>query len=279
MPGWERGLTVTEPTWSIIAGEGPLVATAIHDGHTVREELRARCALSELERLREEDPFTGPWTKLANTSVVVHRSRFEVDLNRPREKAVYLHPEDAWGLNVWKEPLGPEMANRSLLLHDSFYAELKQLLKTVEERHKCFVVIDLHSYNHRRDGPDAPAAAPEENPEVNLGTGNLDRERWGPVVDAFMSALRGFDFGGRHLDVRENVKFRGGYLSKWTQENFPGSGCALAVEFKKFFMDEWTGEPVPDAIEAIGRALTCTVSPVLTALARMGSGAGSRRQA
>ncbi len=257
---------VGEPTWSIATGEGPLVATAIHNGHAIREELRHRSALHASDRLREEDPFTGEWTTVAGTQVVVHRSRFEVDLNRPRDKAVYLRPEDAWGLNLWKEPLDPEKVDLSLSLYDSFYADLKQLLKDVEKSHGRFVLFDLHSYNHRRTGPEAPPAPPEENPEVNVGTGNLDRERWGPVVESFVSALREFDFQGRQLDVRENVKFRGGYLSKWVQENFPRSGCAIAIEFKKFFMDEWTGEPVPDTMETIRRGLAATVSPVLAAL-------------
>ncbi len=257
------------PAWSVVPGEGPLVATAIHDGHAIREELRDRSALSGSVRLREEDPFTGEWTTVADTRVVVRRSRFEVDLNRLREKAVYQEPGDAWGLDLWKEPLTPEMLDRSLALYDSFYAELKRLLQKKVESHGRFVLFDLHSYNHRRAGPEGPPAAPEENPEVNVGTGNLDRELWGPVVEPFLSAMRGFDVGGRQLDVRENVKFRGGYLSKWVQQEFPGSGCALAIEFKKFFMDEWTGQPVPETMAAIGRALASTVSPVLAALARV----------
>ena len=260
-----------EPTWSIVEGEGPLVATAIHDGHAIREQLQDRCALSESQRLREEDPFTGEWTTVAGTRVVARRSRFEVDLNRPREKAVYRQPEDAWGLNLWREPLTPEMVDRSLALYDSFYAELKPLLQKKVESHGRFVVFDLHSYNHRRGGPEAPPAAPRENPEVNVGTGNMDRRSWAPVVDAFLSALGGFDFRGRHLDVRENVKFRGGYLSKWVQQEFPGAGCALAIEFKKFFMDEWTGNPVPETMAAINQALASTASPVLAALARRDS--------
>ncbi len=258
-----------EPAWSVVAGDGPLVATAIHDGHEIRDELLNRCALDESERLQEEDPFTGEWTTVARTRVVVLRSRFEVDLNRPRGKAVYVSPEDAWGLTVWKEPITPQMVDRSLALYDSFYAELKLLLTRKVADHGRFVLFDLHSYNHRRGGPEAPPASPEENPEVNVGTGNLDRELWGSVVESFLSTLRGVDFGGRNLDVRENVKFRGGHLSKWVRESFPGSGCALAIEFKKFFMDEWTGEPVPGAIEAIRRALAPTVPPVLAALARM----------
>ncbi len=260
-----------ESTWSVMTGDGPLVATAIHDGHAIREELRDRSALSESVRLREEDPFTGEWTTVAGTRVVVRRSRFEVDLNRPREKAVYLEPGDAWGLALWREPLTPEMLDRSLALYDSFYAELRQMLQKKVESHGRFVLFDLHSYNHRRAGPEGPPAAPTQNPEVNVGTGNLDRELWAPVVESFLSALGGFDFGGRHLDVRENVKFRGGYLSKWVQQEFPGSGCALAIEFKKFFMDEWTGEPDPKTIETVGRALESTVAPVLAALGRRGS--------
>jgi N-formylglutamate deformylase len=260
---------VAEPAWSIVPGDGPLVATAIHHGHAIREELRNRCALSEAERLREEDPFTGEWTAVAGARVVVHRSRFEVDLNRPRARAVYLEPGDAWGLEVWREPPTPEMVDLSRSLHDSFYAELTNLLREKVARHGRFVLFDLHSYNHRRAGPEGPPAAPEENPEVNVGTGNLDREPWTPVVDAFLTALGGFDFRGRRLDVRENVKFRGGYVSKWVQKEFPGTGCALAIEFKKFFMDEWTGQPVPETMETIVRALASTVSPVLAALARV----------
>ena len=34
--------------------------------------------------------------------IIVNRSRFEVDINRPRDKAVYITPEDAWGLHIWK---------------------------------------------------------------------------------------------------------------------------------------------------------------------------------
>ena len=73
----------------------PLIAAAIHHGHGVREEIAERLALTEDERLREEDPFTGEWTTITQTRLVGLRSRFEVDLNRPREKAVYLAPEDA----------------------------------------------------------------------------------------------------------------------------------------------------------------------------------------
>ena len=112
-------------------------------------------------------------------------------------------------------------------------------------------------------GSDAPPDDPEYSPEVNIGTGSMDRERWGRLVDQFMADLRDFDFLGRRLDVRENVRFNGGHMAKWIHGNFLTSGCCLAIEFKKFFMDEWTGKPVEEELEAITRALKATL-PGLT---------------
>ncbi|MDA1189114.1 MAG: N-formylglutamate amidohydrolase, partial [Chloroflexi bacterium] len=216
-------------------------------------------ALSDAERLREEDPFTSIWTSVVNTRLNPSRSRFEVDLNRPRDKAVYQVPEDAWGMNLWKSDLPDSVVTDSLAQYDRFYAEMRRILTAAEKRHGRFVVLDLHTYNHHRLGPDAPFDDPQANPEVNVGTANMNRELWGPLVDRFNADAAAFDFLGRKLDVRENVKFGGGYLSKWVSENFPNSGCCLAIEFKKFFMDEWTGRPYDDQLHAITRVVEATL--------------------
>lgn len=256
-------------TWKMVEGDSPLIATAIHDGHDLREEVAELMILDERVRLREEDPFTGIWTAVAETRLIASRSRFEMDLNRPRDKAVYLTPEDCWGLQVWKERPSPEIVERSLAQYDAFYAELRRLFSDLEKRFNHFVVFDIHSYNHRRDGAGSPPENPEENPEVNVGTGTMNREKWSPVVERFMRDLRSFDFFGRQLDVRENVKFKGGNLARWTHENFPETGCALALEFKKFWMDEWTGEPDKTQVEAIRQALASTVPGVLEELRKL----------
>jgi len=255
--------------WDIEKGDGPAVATAVHAGHELREEVAGLLALDEAVQLREEDPYTGEWTCMAGTRVVPRISRFEVDLNRPREEAVYERPEDAWGLQLWKSPPPAELVERSRREHDAFYAEMRAILTDIEQRHGRFVVFDLHSYNHLREGPDGPVADPEKNPEVNVGTGTMDRERWAPVVDRFIHDLRAFDFLGRRLDVRENVKFRGRNLAGFVHQNFPRSGCTLAVEFKKFFMNEWTGQPDPMHVDAIGRALKSTVWGIHEELAKL----------
>jgi N-formylglutamate deformylase len=245
--------------------DAPLIATAIHAGHDVRPEVAERLALEEGARLREEDPFTDRWTAVAPLRVIGTVSRFEVDLNRPREGAVYLTPEQAWGLEVWKAPLPPPVVEGSLRRYDAFYADMRRLLDEAERRFGRFVVFDLHSYNHRRGGPGASPADPAGNPQVNVGTGSMPAN-WAPVVDRFVAEMRAFDYPGGRLDVRENVKFRGGHFATWIHQQYPTSGCALAIELKKFFMDEWTGEPFPAHLTAIERALAAAAAGVLEAL-------------
>ena len=82
--------------------DGQLVATSIHAGHDVRADLARRMVLDEDVRFREEDPFTDRISGRMPSVVRVHRSRFEVDLNRDREGAVYATPDDCWGLVVWE---------------------------------------------------------------------------------------------------------------------------------------------------------------------------------
>ena len=236
-------------------GDGSLVATAIHDGHAVRGEVERLLALSEAERLREEDPHTAVFTDVAPTRFVGLRSRFEVDLNRPRDKAVYTKPEDCWGLQVWTEPPSPSFIARSLQDYDAFYSHVEGTLEAILRRHGRFIVLDLHSYNHRRNGPAGEPGSPIENPEINIGTGSADRSRWGHVIDRFVEELRACHFRGRRLDVRENVKFRGGHFPQWIHARFQGAGLAIAVEFKKIFMDEWSGAVDEHRLSALHGAL------------------------
>ena len=253
---------MNHPIWQQQFGDGPFVSAAIHDGHAVRDELVDLLAISDEDRLREEDPFTGMWTSIAPTRILGMRSRFEVDLNRPRDKAVYRTPEDSWDLRVWKDSLPEDVAKRSLEEYDAFYHHVGELLRYMTTRHPQVVVFDIHSYNHRRQGPDGPAADPEANPEVNIGTRSMDRDRWAPIVDRFIAELRTFDYNGRHLDVRENVKFFGGQFPTWIHQTFPSNVCAIAIEFKKLFMDEWTGHPEQDQLYAIGQVLQAAAAGV-----------------
>jgi len=255
--------------WKTEIGKGPLVAAAIHDGHKIREELMGIMALNEAIRLREEDPFTSLWTIVGSTKITGLNSRFEVDLNRPREKAVYINPEDSWGLKVWKEKPSNKIISNSLKRYDAFYKEVKSIFSDLEKQFGHFVVFDMHSYNHRRDGVKGDIADPKLNPEVNIGTGTVNRKIWEQLLNRFIEDLRSYNYQGRSLDVRENIKFKGGHFSKWIHETFPKSACSIAIEFKKFFMDEWTGKPDKNHLKEIEMALKSTVPGVLEELRKI----------
>jgi N-formylglutamate amidohydrolase len=235
-----------------------LIATAVHNGHELRPELAEISALDEVTRLREEDPHTGTLARRFANSVVVNRSRFEVDVNRERDQAVYLTTEDAWGLEAWHRPLEEEEIARSLGLYDRFYSDLAAALDGLVRDNGGFVLYDIHSYNHRRSGAPDPA---EESPVVNVGTGSLP-VKWKGIADAFIESAREGSFDGRPLDVRENVRFRGRQVAAWVHERYGEVGCALAIELKKVFMDERSGEVDRDRLERLGAAILGTAEPV-----------------
>ena len=224
-------------------------------------------ALDDATRRREEDPYTDRLIRGLCTQLVVHRSRFEVDLNRPREQAVYLTPDDAWGLDVWNDELPESQVRDSLAIYDDFYRELAAQLDRVTAIGSC-LLVDAHSYNHRRSGPTEAPGAISDNPEINVGTGWLDRARWGPLVERFCRSFADQLVGDHHLDVRENVRFEGGNLSRWVAGRYPERVCVLAIEFKKTFMDEWTGVADDDHIEQLATALRIAVEETEAAMKR-----------
>ena len=242
-------------------GTGPLVATAIHAGSYMRRSLMKYCRLDRSERLREEDPFTERIAQVSGNRIIGERSRFEVDLNRPKDKAVYLKPEDAWGLDVWKDLPADEL-KASLDLYDQFYRECGRMFDRIVARHGHLIVLDIHSYNHQRKAPGV-VDDPAKNPEVNLGTGNVDRERWKGTIERIVQGLKAPLADGRELDVRENVKFKGGHFTRWIYERYGERACALAIEYKKIFMDEWTGVPDMPMVGRLSQHLENATAPVL----------------
>jgi hypothetical protein len=247
--------------WTVQRGEGPIVATAIHDGNRLRPEVASAMKLADLDRLREEDPFTGQAIVDVPNHVIAHVSRFEYDLNRAGPEAIYQTPEQAWGLDIWHAPLADDVVRRSLDLHAAYYRMLGQLLDDVAASHDRFVLLDIHSYNHRRDGPEGAPTDPAQAPDINIGTFSMPRERWADVMDPLIEATAGFDFNGRRLDVRENIAFQGkGELTRFVHQRYPNQGCAIAIEFKKFFMDEWSGQPDADELDAMRRFIAFTAA-------------------
>src|SRR5690606_25925572 len=114
--------------WDLVMGDGPVIATAIHDGHAIRDSLQPYLAIDAATRRREEDPMTGFLTEAGDIRIRVRRSRFEADLNRPRNKAVARDPEDTWGLQVWRGELPRAEVERSLAYYDRFHDMIARLI-------------------------------------------------------------------------------------------------------------------------------------------------------
>lgn len=82
-------LKTTDRDWfTIHRGASPVLGTAIHTGHEVNHDPEDHMALAEDDRLREEDPFTEFTIRDLPNRIAFHRSRFAVDLNRARDKAI-----------------------------------------------------------------------------------------------------------------------------------------------------------------------------------------------
>ena len=71
---------------------------------------------------------------------------------------------------------------------------------------------------------------------------------------------------GRVFDVRENVPFTGGTFVQWVNGAFGDRICAVQIEVKKFFMDEWSGELDVQAHAEVAEALAAAVPGIRTSL-------------
>jgi len=223
----------------------PYACGAVHDGHQFRKELWGNCLHTEYDRWFEEDPCTKQFINTHPIVIAGCDSRFEYDLNREPEKAIY---EDAWGKKLWKNPLGPRQLKQSLAKHANFYSVVKALISKLEEKFGVVVVYDMHSYNWRR--------WTREVPVINLGTSKIDNDRFGDFVEAWRKSLSELKLPNNITSTSEiNDTFQGnGYFLKFITENFKNT-LVLATEFKKIYCDELRQIIYPEVVHAIEQQL------------------------
>lgn len=219
----------------------PVLSAAIHNGGQLREELVANCLLSQAERYYEEDPFTGSFINKQPITLTAHDSRYEYDLNRETSISVY---DTAWGKDVWKTPLSEVAIKTSQDKHAQFYRIVSAVVEALTEDFGECVVYDNHSYNYlRHERKDLPV--------INLGTTSIKNEKWRPVIDAWLVALKGMSIEGVDLTVAENNIFYGkGYLAAYCHSRYDNV-VVLATETKKVFMNELTGEAEPTVLPSL----------------------------
>lgn len=223
----------------------PYACAAVHNGHQFRKELWPKCLHTEYERWYEEDPKTKTMLKPHPIVISGMDSRFEYDLNRAPENAIY---EDAWGKQLWKEPLTEDEKSRSLEKHQNFYKVVHALIRKLELKFGCCVVYDLHSYNWKRWD--------REVPTWNLGTSNIDNIRFEKAVEAWRDQLSKIKLPN---DIPPTAKindtFQGnGYFLKFITNNFNNT-LVLATEVAKIYCDELGQVIYPEVVSAIRKGL------------------------
>ena len=190
--------------------------------------------------MREEDPLTDFFLAAGDTVVRANRSRFEFDLNRPPESAVTTDPEDTWGLRIWNPALPEEEKELSLALHRRFYDWIAQRVEAMIEEHGRILVLDVHSYNHRREGRDAEPDDPQVSPDIDLGATTLNKDLYAELLERFGDALRSRRVAGRAPKVGTNIRWEdGGHFPEWLHAEYGDAACVMTLEYKKMFMDEW----------------------------------------
>jgi N-formylglutamate amidohydrolase len=223
----------------------PYLCGAVHDGHQFRKELWDNCLHTEYERWFEEDPCTKEFVKTHPIVIAGCDSRFEYDLNRDPENAIY---NDAWGKKLWINPLGPRHHKQSMAKHATFYSVVHALISKLEEKFGTLVVYDMHSYNWRR--------WEREVPVINLGTSKIDNDRFGDSVNAWRKSLSEIQLPNNLATTAAiNDTFQGnGYFLKFITENFQNT-LVLATEFKKIYCDELREVIFPEVVHAIEQQL------------------------
>ena len=219
----------------------PHIGTAIHAGHTLRQDLLDNCLLDDSARLLEEDPFTDSFVSDFPITLVGRDSRYEYDLNRGPDSAVY---DTAWGVEVWRQPLTDAQRKLSLAKHARFYRVMRALADQLEQRFGGALIVDTHSYNYRVREHAAP-------PVFNIGTEQVDEKRWRSVLEVFDSQLPRMKLPGIEATLGWNAVFYGrGYQATVAREHLPKT-LVVPLEVKKVFMDETTGQPDSQMIEAV----------------------------
>ena len=221
------------------------VCGAVHDGHQFRKELWDNCMHTEYERWYEEDPETKNMVISHPILIAGCDSRFEYDLNRTPEEAVF---ETAWGKQLWKQPLANNQKQKSLNKHQGFYDVLAALISKLEAKFGVCIVYDMHSYNWKRWD--------REVPTWNLGTSNLDNDRFGEDIETWRQSLSEIKFP-HHIKQTSKINdtFQGnGYFLKFITKNFKNT-LVLATEIAKIYCDEYDQIIFPEVVDAVEKQL------------------------
>jgi len=200
---------------------------------------------TEFDRWYEEDPETKNMVISHPILIAGCDSRFEYDLNRYPEEAVF---ETAWGKQLWKTPLKNNQKQKSLDKHTSFYKVVHALVNKIESKFGSAIVYDMHSYNWQRWD--------REVPTWNLGTSNIDNERFGELIETWRKMLSNMNLpnGIKSTAAINNTFYGNGYFLRYITKEFKNT-LVLATEIAKVYCDEYNKIIYPEVVAAVEEQL------------------------
>ena len=255
--------------WFVKTSLTPILVTAVHAGRAVPKALIPYLNPQHDLARREEDPLTEYFAQTPYNVFATTWSRFAGDLNRTRAKALDTSLESTWGIPIWHSQPPAYLIEQLLQEHDRFYQLMQYWLEQLIKVFHSVLVIDIHSYNHQRDGIGQPADA-RQNPDIDLGMTTLDKDRFGQLAYTLKDRLqfntqRALQNSGINyqLDVRENVRYPdGGHWPEWVYKNYADKICTVTLEYKKFYMDEWSNHADLNKVEACRVGLQQTLKAI-----------------
>ena len=227
------------------------VCGAVHNGNQFRKELWDNCKHTAYERWFEEDPATKEMVQTQPIVIAGCDSRFEYDLNREPERAIY---KDAWGKQLWYQPLSQADITKSLDKHYAFYRVVDALIQKIESKFSVCVVYDMHSYNWKRWD--------REVPTWNLGTTNIDQERFADEIETWRTILSKTPLPNdiKSTAAINNTFYGNGYFLKHITNKFKNT-LVLATEIAKIYCDELEQIMYPEVVCAVEEYLNTVLKP------------------
>lgn len=255
------GVTLLESATFHFREPAGYMGIALHNGSRIRPQLLDTLAVSQEERFREEDPFTELFVQDFPIQLIARDSRFEYDLNWDIEKCIYPYENQKWGLKVWHRPLNREEITTTYSKFREFHALLDLVVDHLLKHYPLITLFDIHSFCYRREGESNWWE--DSKPEINLGTRFINRPYFTPLIETFLKGVSELTLGDHPLRVGENEIFPGGYLTRKFSESHNCQVLVLAIEYKKIFMDELTGELFPHTLEPLRENLLLTKDRIM----------------
>lgn len=228
----------------------PLVGLAVHAGHRIRAELVSNMGVEEDDRRYDEDTHSDYFIENFPMQLIGLDSRYEYDIDRKRDQAIYLKPFQCWGKRAWISPPTKTELEISYEKYDEAHDLMEFFMEqTMAYFHKT-LVLDLHTYSFKRQMYGSKSSS---LPLFNIGTTKLDRKKHAKTVDAWLAELAKIQVPDMETTVAENDLFKGdGAVAINLIEKFP-EAAIIPLDIKKLFMDETTGqihEPIAQKLRA-----------------------------